>query len=96
MAIVVGSTIGSGIFRTPASVAAAIPGPLPLIAVWIVAGILALCGALTLAEVASILPRTGGFYAFLRDGWGRLPAFLFGWSQLVLVRAVALGAISIT
>lgn len=96
VAIVVGSTIGSGIFRTPASVAAEIPGPLPLIAVWIVAGILALCGALTLAEVASILPRTGGFYAFLRDGWGRLPAFLFGWSQLVLVRAVALGAISIT
>jgi basic amino acid/polyamine antiporter, APA family len=96
VAIVIGSTIGSGIFRTPASVAARLPGPLPLIAVWVIAGIFALCGALTLAEVASILPRTGGFYAFLRDGWGRLPAFLFGWSQLVLVRAVALGAISIT
>lgn len=96
VAIVVGSTIGSGIFRTPASVADRIPGPLPLISIWIIAGILALCGALTLAEVASVLPRTGGFYAFLRDGWSRLPAFLFGWSQLVLVRAVALGAISIT
>jgi len=96
VAIVVGSTIGSGIFRTPASVADRIPGPLPLLFVWVVAGIFALCGALTLAEVASVLPRTGGFYAFLRDGWSRLPAFLFGWSQLVLVRAVALGAISIT
>jgi len=96
VAIVVGSTIGSGIFRTPASVADRIPGPLPLLIVWVVAGIFALCGALTLAEVASILPRTGGFYAFLRDGWSRLPAFLFGWSQLVLVRAIALGAISIT
>ncbi len=96
VAIVVGSTIGSGIFRTPASVADRIPGPLPLIAVWVIAGIFALCGALTLAEVASILPRTGGFYAFLRDGWGRLPAFLFGWSQLVMVRATALGAIAIT
>ncbi|MGH7709879.1 MAG: APC family permease [Gemmatimonadaceae bacterium] len=96
VAIVVGSTIGSGIFRTPASVADRIPGPLPLIAVWVVAGIFALCGALTLAEVASILPRTGGFYAFLRDGWSRLLGFLFGWSQLVMVRAFALGAIAIT
>ncbi|MEW5917310.1 MAG: amino acid permease, partial [Gemmatimonadota bacterium] len=80
-------------------VADRIPGPLPLIAVWVVAGIFALCGALTLAEVSSILPRTGGFYAFLRDGWGRkgrLLAFLFGWSQLVMVRAAALGAIAIT
>jgi len=96
VAIVVGSTIGSGIFRTPASVASRIPGPLPLIAVWVVAGIFALCGALTLAEVASILPRTGGFYAFLRDGWHRLLGFLFGWSQLVMVRAFALGAVAIT
>jgi len=96
VAIVVGSTIGSGIFRTPAGVADRIPGPLPLIAVWIVAGIFALCGALTLAEVASILPRTGGFYAFLRDGWSRLLGFLFGWAQLVMVRAFALGAIAIT
>ncbi|HJU74618.1 MAG TPA: amino acid permease [Gemmatimonadaceae bacterium] len=96
VAIVIGSTIGSGIFRTPAGVADRIPGPLPLIAVWIVAGIFALCGALTLAEVASILPRTGGFYAFLRDGWSRLLGFLFGWSQLVMVRAFALGAIAIT
>lgn len=96
VAIVVGSTIGSGIFRTPAGVADRIPGPLPLIAVWIVAGVFALCGALTLAEVASILPRTGGFYAFLRDGWSRLLGFLFGWAQLVMVRAFALGAIAIT
>lgn len=96
VAIVVGSTIGSGIFRTPAGVADRIPGPLPLLGVWVVAGIFALCGALTLAEVASALPRTGGFYAFLRDGWGRLPGFLFGWAQLVMVRAAALGAIAIT
>lgn len=96
MAVCIGSTIGSGIFRSPAGVADKIPGPLPLLAIWAVGGIFALCGALTLAEVASHLPQTGGFYAFLREGWGRLYAFLFGWGQLTIVRAAALGAIAIT
>lgn len=63
---------------------------------WITGGVLALCGALTLAEVAGALPRTGGFYIFLREGWGRLPAFLFGWSELVIIRAAALGALATT
>lgn len=96
IAVCVGSTIGSGIFRTPASIADRVPGPLPLMGIWVVGGIVALCGALTLAEVAAAIPATGGFYAFLREGWGRLPAFLFGWSQLTIVRAAALGAIAIT
>src|SRR5450759_5995047 len=56
----------------------------------------ALCGALTLAEVAGVFPRTGGVYVFIRESWGRLPAFLFGWSELVIIRAAALGAISTT
>ena len=64
--------------------------------IWVVGGVFALCGALTLAEVASELPHTGGFYAFLREGWGRAYAFLFGWGQLTMVRAAALGAIAIT
>jgi APA family basic amino acid/polyamine antiporter len=59
-------------------------------------GIFALCGALTMAEVASALPETGGIYVFLRDGWGRLAGFLFGWVQVVMIRAASLGAISIT
>lgn len=96
IAVCVGSTIGSGIFRSPAGIADKIPGPLPLLSIWIVGGIFALCGALTLAEVASHIPQTGGFYAFLREGWGRLYAFLFGWGQLTIVRAAALGAIAIT
>ena len=96
MAVVIGSTIGSGIFRSPAGIADRIPGPLPLLGIWILGGLFALCGALTLAELASEVPATGGFYAFLREGWGRLPAFLFGWGQLTIVRAAGLGAISIT
>ncbi|MBV6522404.1 MAG: Serine/threonine exchanger SteT [Gemmatimonadaceae bacterium] len=67
-----------------------------MLTIWVLGGAVALCGALTLAEVATAIPATGGFYAFLRDAWGRLPAFLFGWSQLTIVRAAALGAIAIT
>jgi amino acid transporter len=55
-----------------------------------------LCGALTLAEVAGAFPDTGGIYVFIRNGWGRLPAFLFGWAELAIIRAAALGAIATT
>jgi amino acid transporter len=96
MAVVIGSTIGSGIFRSPAGIADRIPGPLPLLIIWILGGLFALCGALTLAELTSEVPKTGGFYALLREGWGKLPAFLFGWGQLTIVRAASLGAIAIT
>ncbi|HKS05133.1 MAG TPA: amino acid permease [Gemmatimonadaceae bacterium] len=94
--IVVGSTIGSGIFRSPAGVADKLPGPLPMLAVWVAGGLFAMCGALTLAELASARPNTGGIYVFLRDAWGRMYAFLFAWAQLVVIRAAALGAIAIT
>lgn len=96
VAVLVGSTIGSGIFRSPAAIADRLPGPLPLLMVWVAAGLATLCGALTLAEVAGAFPRTGGIYVFLREGWGRLAAFLFGWSELVIIRAAALGAIATT
>jgi APA family basic amino acid/polyamine antiporter len=94
--VVVGTTIGSGIFRSPAAIANRLPTPTAFIAVWVVGGILALCGALTLAEVASALPRTGGIYVMLQEGWGELVGFLFGWSELVMIRAAALGAVATT
>src|SRR5438105_6893981 len=96
VAVVVGTTIGSGIFRSPAGIAAKLPGPLPMMSVWVMGGVVAMCGALSLAEVSSFFPRTGGLYVYIREGWGRLPAFLFGWSELVLIRAASLGAISTT
>ena len=96
VAVLVGSTVGSGIFRSPAGIADKLPGPLPLLAIWLAGGLFALCGALTLAEVAGALPQTGGVYVFIRESWGRLPAFLFGWAELLLIRAAALGAISTT
>src|SRR5688572_23482840 len=96
VAVLVGSTIGSGIFRSPAGIADKLPGPLPFLSIWVIGGIFALCGALTIAEVAGAFPRTGGVYVFIRESWGRLPAFLFGWSELLIIRAAALGAISTT
>ena len=96
VAVLIGSTIGSGIFRSPAGIADKLPGPLPLMAVWVAGGLFALCGALTLAELSGAYPETGGAYIFIREGWGRLSAFLFGWSELVLIRAASLGAISTT
>jgi amino acid transporter len=96
VAVLIGSTIGSGIFRSPAGIADKLPGPLPLMTVWVAGGLFALCGALTLAELSGAFPDTGGAYVFIREGWGRLPAFLFGWSELVLIRAASLGAISTT
>src|SRR5690242_21056511 len=96
VAVVIGITIGSGIFRTPAGIAQKLPGPLPLFGVWIAGGVVALCGALTLAEVAGAFPETGGIYVFIRNAWGRLPAFLFGWAELAIIRAAALGAIATT
>ena len=72
IAVVIGSTIGSGIFRSPAGIADKLPGPVPMLSVWVVGGIFALCGALTLAEVSSALPRTGGVYVFCREGFGDL------------------------
>ena len=96
VAILVGSTIGSGIFRSPAGIAQRLPGPLPMLALWVAGGLIALCGALTLAEVASEYPDTGGVYVYIREGWGRFPAYLFGWSELIIIRAAALGAISTT
>src|SRR5689334_3192687 len=91
---VVGMTIGSGIFRTPAQIAARVPDPLTMLAVWGLGGIVTMCGALSIAELAASLPRAGGLYVFLREGWGRPAAFVFTWSELVLLRAAGLSGIA--
>ena len=92
--LVVGITIGAGIFRTPSVVATRVPDPTLMIAVWLLGGAISLCGALSVAELAATFPHTGGWYVFLREAWGRLAGFLFGWSELVLIRASATGAVA--
>jgi amino acid transporter len=95
VALVIGITIGSGIFRSPAGIAERVPQPTAMLLLWALGGAITLCGALSLGELASAMPETGGLYAYLREGWGRLAGFLFGWSELVLIRASALGGIAV-
>ncbi len=94
VAVLIGSTIGSGIFRVPASVAERLQSPGPVLLAWVLGGIIALFGALTLAELAGALPRSGGVFAYILEAFGPMPAFLFGWSELTVIRASALGAIA--
>jgi amino acid transporter len=94
VAVLVGITIGSGIFRVPATVAAQLHDPGPVILCWILGGLVALFGALTIAELAGALPRSGGIFAYLFESFGPLPAFVFGWTELAVIRASALGATS--
>jgi APA family basic amino acid/polyamine antiporter len=95
IALVVGITIGSGIFRSPAGIARQAPSAPAMLGLWVTGGVITLCGALSLAEIAAALPRTGGIYAYLREAWGPRFAFLFGWAELILIRASALGGIAI-
>ncbi len=94
VAVLVGSTIGSGIFRVPSTVAADVGTVGAMIMLWVLGAVIALFGALTLAELAALFPRSGGIYVFLREAYGPLPAFLFGWTELLVIRPSALGGIA--
>jgi amino acid transporter len=85
--VVVGTIIGSGIFRVPAAVAADVGSVGGIAAVWVLGGIITLCGALTLAELAAAFPESGGTFVYLREAYGRGVAFLFGWTSLFLMPA---------
>ncbi|HET8656825.1 MAG TPA: amino acid permease [Longimicrobiaceae bacterium] len=93
-AVLVGSTIGSGIFRVPSAVAGDVGTAGAIGLLWVLGGVVALVGALTVAELAVLFPRSGGIYVFLREAYGPLPAFLFGWTELLVIRPSALGAIA--
>lgn len=87
LAIVVGVMIGSGIFLTPSSIAQTLPSPAAIAAVWVFAGIISLFGALAFAELCAMMPDTGGQYTHLREAFGPLCAFLFGWALFTVIRA---------
>ncbi|MEO5897901.1 MAG: amino acid permease, partial [Vicinamibacterales bacterium] len=82
-AIIVSNVIGGGILFTPPQVAAAVPNPWLFLGVWVVGGLLAFAGAMAYAELAALRPRAGGEYVYLRAAYGRLMAFLTGWTSFV-------------
>jgi APA family basic amino acid/polyamine antiporter len=81
MAVTVGITIGMGILRTPGDVAAQLPSPTLFIGAWLLGGVYALLGAVSVAELGTMIPRSGGFYVFARRALGEYPGFVVGWSD---------------
>jgi amino acid transporter len=95
VALIAGIMIGSGIFATPPQIAASLDRFGPMISVWLLGGLLALCGALTYAELAAMYPRTGGSFVFLREAYGRPPAFVYGWSALLITYPASVAAVAV-
>jgi APA family basic amino acid/polyamine antiporter len=92
--LVVGGIIGSGIFFTPAETARALPTSGWVLAVWTLGGVVALAGALTYAELGAMMPEAGGGYVYVREAFGRLPAFLLGWMTLLMIASGAIAAVA--
>src|SRR5437773_4233502 len=93
---VIGGIIGGGIFRTPAAVAERVGSPGLILATWIVGGAIALIGAFCFGELGQRRPRAGGGYVYLRETWGPLPAFLYGWALLLVIATGAIAAVAVT
>jgi basic amino acid/polyamine antiporter, APA family len=80
-AILIGDVIGTGVFLKARVMTCNVDTPGMVVTVWIVGALLSLCGALTYAEIAALLPRAGGEYVFIREAYGPLPGFLYGWTR---------------
>src|SRR5947207_3114525 len=93
---VIGGIIGGGIFRTPATVAERVGSPTLVLAVWIVGGVVALIGAFCFGELGQRRPKAGGGYVYLRETWGPLAGFLYGWALLLVIATGAIAAVAVT
>src|SRR5438093_5814473 len=94
--VVVGSIIGAGIFISPYLVAQRLPSAGLVLAAWVAGGAVALAGAFAFAELASIFPKAGGQYVYLREVYHPLVGFLFGWASLVMIQGGGIAAVAIT
>lgn len=92
--LVIGSVVGSGIFKNPASMAALVHSPELLMLVWVVAGIVTCFGALTIAEVAGLIPATGGQYEYFRVIYGDTMAFVYGWALFFVIQTGSIASIT--
>jgi len=95
IAIVVGGVIGSGIFVKPLEIARALPNEAWIYGVWGGLGIICLFGAFAYAELGTMFPEAGGQYAFLREAWGRFPAFLYGWCLFLVINTGTLAGLAV-
>jgi APA family basic amino acid/polyamine antiporter len=93
--IVVGTMIGSGIFLVPSSIAGEIKAPVLMIAVWVIGGLLTLFGALSLSELGAAYPYAGGMYVYLREAYGSLAAFLFGWTLFLVIDSGSMATLAV-
>lgn len=93
-ALIVGITIGSGIFRKPTTLAGLVPSPMLILGLWTAFGIVSICGALAIAELSSMMPKTGGVYVYLRAAYGDSAAFAYGWVYLLVATPATIGALA--
>src|SRR5258706_935720 len=91
--LVAGGVIGSGIFRKPGVMAAQVGSPELLLIVWLVAGVVSLLGTLSNAELAAMMPQTGGQYVFLQRAYGPFVAFLYGWALFAVIQSGSIAAL---
>ncbi|MSQ88342.1 MAG: amino acid permease [Betaproteobacteria bacterium] len=92
--LTVGMVIGVGIFKAPSIVASNTSGGIEFLLVWLLGGVVSLCGALVYAELSSRYPETGGEYTFIAQGLGRGAAFLFAWSRMTVIQTGAIAAVA--
>src|SRR3954468_18219214 len=92
-ALIIGTVIGSGVFKKGRNVADNVPDFGLIMGVWVLGGLLTLLGALALAEVAVLFPRAGGNYVFLREAYGRWAGFLWGWVEFWIIRSASIAAL---
>ena len=90
---VIGSVVGSGVFKKAAPMAAAFPTPWFVLLAWVLAGVVTLAGALTNVEVAGIIAEPGGQYAFFRKMYGEVFAFLYGWSSFAVIESATIAGV---
>ena len=93
--IAVGSCIGSGIFVTPAQIAGAVPNATLVLAVWALGGVIALTGALTFSELGGMFPKSGGVYVYIKEAYGDMVGFLYGWIILLVINTGALAGLCV-
>jgi APA family basic amino acid/polyamine antiporter len=93
--IVVGGVIGSGIFLSPSEIAAAVPAPLLMLAVWVVGGMFSFFGAVAFAELGAAMPEAGGIYVYLREAYGPLLSFLFGWTLFLVIDSGSIATLAV-